>query len=166
MRIQCKACAITYFHPAISDSSYNLTQVNSVMSRIDLLCKLVAPSLLPLIVSNFNSRATWIILLLALTLVLWALEIWCAHTIARENEQLRLPKKPSDDETTAEDLEMDQVYQSIKPGLTSWPRGLYSVIWKDSVLRLKHYFSMPIWPASISISILELSVLACKSHLL
>jgi solute carrier family 40 (iron-regulated transporter), member 1 len=39
-----------------SESSYGLTEVNSVMKRIDLITKLVAPSLLPLIVSSFASR--------------------------------------------------------------------------------------------------------------
>jgi iron-regulated transporter 1 len=49
----------------ISDTevSYGLTEVNSVMKRIDLITKLVAPSLLPLIVSSFASRVGWIMFL-------------------------------------------------------------------------------------------------------
>jgi iron-regulated transporter 1 len=90
--------------PITSDTTYGLTQINAVMRRIDLICKLVAPSLLPLIVSTFNSRAAWIILLTITTILLWAAEVWCAHIIAKDNSQLRLPKVSSNDEATMEDL--------------------------------------------------------------
>ena len=73
-----------------SDVTYGLTQINAVLGRIDLICKLVAPSLLPLIVSNFNSRAAWIILLVVVTVIMWAFEVWCAHIIAKDNPQLEL----------------------------------------------------------------------------
>jgi iron-regulated transporter 1 len=53
-----------------TESSYTLTQVNSVLKRIDLITKLVAPSLLPLIVALFHSRNGWINLLGGLTVCL------------------------------------------------------------------------------------------------
>jgi iron-regulated transporter 1 len=135
------------------------------MARIDLICKLVAPSLVPVVVSNFNSRAAWVILLIVVTILLWALELWCAYIIATENEQLRLPKMPSNDEATAEDIEIDERYYNIRPGLNTWPQKLYFVLYQDPKLRFKHYFSMSVWPASISISMLQLSVLAYSSTL-
>lgn len=46
-----------------SESGYGLTEVNSVMKRIGLITKLVAPSLLPMIVSLLKSRIGWIMLL-------------------------------------------------------------------------------------------------------
>jgi iron-regulated transporter 1 len=49
-----------------SDAAYSLTQVNAVMGRIDLICKLVAPSLLPLIISK-SGRTSWILLLVGAT---------------------------------------------------------------------------------------------------
>ena len=136
------------------------------MARIDLICKLVAPSLLPLIVSNFNSRAAWIILLTVVTIVLWSLEVWCAHIIANENEQLRLPRTLSENVPTTEGIEVNERYHNIKPGFNTWPQTLYYVLYQDPKIRYKHYFSMSVWPASISVSILELSVLAYSSTLI
>jgi iron-regulated transporter 1 len=149
-----------------SDTTYGLTQINAVLGRIDLICKLVAPSLLPLIVSNFNSRAAWIILLIVVTAIMWVLELWCAHIIAKDNPQLRLPKAPSHDEATMEDLEIDERYHNIKPGLTTLPQKLYFVFYQDPRVRFKHYFSMAVWPASISISILQMTVLAYSATLI
>jgi solute carrier family 40 (iron-regulated transporter), member 1 len=57
-----------------TESSYSLTQVNSVLKRIDLITKLVAPSLLPLIISLIHSRVGWIALLGGLTV---CLPSWC-----------------------------------------------------------------------------------------
>lgn len=152
--------------PVTSDTSHGLTQINAVMRRIDLICKLVAPSLLPLIITNFNSRAGWIILLMVVTILMWALEVWCAHIIAKENEQLRLPKMPSNDEATIEDHNVDERYRSIKPGISTWLQKLYFVIYQDPRIRFKHYFSMSVWPASISISILQMTVLAYSATLI
>ena len=142
--------------PIMSDTTYGLTQINAVMRRIDLICKLVAPSLLPLIVANFDSRAAWIVLLMMVTVLMWALEIWCAHIIANDNPQLRLPKASSTDRATMEDLDVDESYYSIKPGPTTWPQKLYFIFYHDPRVRLKHYFSMAVWPASISISALQM----------
>ena len=149
-----------------SDTTYGLTQINAVLRRIDLVCKLVGPSLLPLIVSSLNSRAAWIILLIVITTIMWALEVWCAHIIARDNPQLRLPKALSQDGTTAEDLEIDERYHNIKPDLTTWPQKLYFTFYQDPRMRFKHYFSMAIWPASMSISILQMTVLSYSATLI
>lgn len=151
---------------ATRDTTYGLTQINAVMRRIDLICKLVAPSLLPLIVANFSSRAAWIILLMVVTLFMWAVEVWCAQIIANDNPQLRLPKAPSNDAATMEDLDVDETYYNIKPGLTTWPQQLYFVFYRDPRVRIKHYFSMAVWPASISISILQMTVLAYSATLI
>lgn len=152
--------------PTTSDTTYGLTQINAVMRRIDLICKLVAPSLLPLIVSNFNSRTAWVILLAVVTVVMWVLEVWCAHVIANENQKLRLPKSPSKDEATLEDRDIDERYHNITPGLTTWPEKLYYIFYEDPRVRFKHYFSMSVWPASISISMLQMTVLAYSATLI
>ena len=152
--------------PITIDITYGLTQVNSVMVRIDLLCKLVAPSLLPVVMSSFNSREAWILLLAGMAVVLWGVEVWCARIIARDNPELRQPKKASHDPATIEDHEIDGRYKLLKPGFQSWPRRMYFVCYQDPVVRLKHYFSMPMWPASISVSLLQLTVLAYSATLI
>jgi solute carrier family 40 (iron-regulated transporter), member 1 len=148
------------------DINYGLTEVNAVMTRIDLVCKLVAPSLLPVIISALNSRTAWILLLAVLTAAFWAMEVWIAGLIARENSELDSPKVPSYDSATEEDLEIEDQYNHLKPGLQSLPLKMYFVLYQEPAVRLKHYFSIAIWPASIASSLLQLTVLAYSATLI
>jgi iron-regulated transporter 1 len=145
---------------------YGLTDVNSVMTRIDLVCKLVAPSLLPVIITALNSRTAWILVLAVLTAVFWALEVWCARIIARENKKLDVPKVPSHDSATEEDLAIEDRYNHLKPGLRSLPQKMYFICYQDPSIRLRHYFSIPMWPASIASALLQLTVLAYSATLI
>ena len=148
------------------DIKYGLTEVNAVMIRIELVCKLIAPSLLPMIISTLNSRTAWILVLTALTAVFWALEIWCARIIARDNSELDTPKIPTHDSATDEDLAIQDRYDHLKPGLQSLPQKMYFVLYQDPAVRLRHYFSIPMWPASIAAALLQLTVLAYSATLI
>jgi iron-regulated transporter 1 len=136
------------------------------MVRIDLVCKLVAPSLLPIIISALNSRTTWVFILAVLTALFWALEVWFARIIARENSEIHIPKVPSNDSATAEDLAIEDRYNHLEPGLRSLPQKMYFILYQDPSARLRHYFSIPMWPASISGAILQLTVLAYSATLI
>jgi iron-regulated transporter 1 len=149
----------TLVDPIASHTEYGLTQINAVMRRIDLICKLVAPSLLPFIVSNLASHEAWILLLTGVTITLWALEVWCARMIARENPQLSDPKVNIDENGGA----AFSVAQQSKTGI---PHRLYKALFQDPFWRLRQYFSMSIWPASISIAILQMTVLAYSATLI
>jgi iron-regulated transporter 1 len=151
--------------PITPEVTYGLTQVNSVMVRIEMLCQLIAPLLLPVIMS-LNSRAGWILLLAGTTVILWIIEIWIARMIARENAELQALKKFSNDPATVEDLAVENQYEHLKPGIQSLPRKLYFVLYKDPAMRLKHYFSIGMWPASISSAMLNLTVLAYSATLI
>ena len=152
--------------PITPDMKYSLTQVNAVMRRIDFICKLVAPSLLPVVIAGFDSMAAWIILLAASTLVLWGLEITCAVVIARENAELRLPKKTPDNERETEGHIVQDSSETAGYELRSWPPGVYTMIVQEPIVRLKNYFSMEVWPASISVSLIQLTVLAYSATLI
>ncbi|CZR58376.1 uncharacterized protein PAC_08268 [Phialocephala subalpina] len=152
--------------PITPEISYGLTQVNSVMVRIELIVKLIAPSLLPLIMHTFNSQEGWILLLAAMTIVVWAIEVWCARLVARENPELQELKKPSIDSATIEDFEIEDQFVHLKPGLHSLPQKMYFVLYQDPAARLRHYFSIPMWPASISMALLQLTVLAYSATLI
>jgi iron-regulated transporter 1 len=152
--------------PITADLTYGLTQVNSVMVRIDLVCKLVAPSLLPLIISVLGSRTAWILILAVLTVVFWIIEVWCARIITRENSELNVPKVPSNDSATAEDLVIEDQYNHLQPGLQSLPQKMYLILYQDPSVRLRHYFSIPIWPASMASALLQLTVLAYSATLI
>jgi iron-regulated transporter 1 len=137
--------------PITSAITYDLTQVNAVNARIDQIVSLVAPSLLPLIMAFFGDRTGWISLLVGITVLLWIAEVWIARQIAAENAELREPKKPSHDLASIED---------------PWPTKLYYVLYQDPALRLRHFFSIPMWPASISTSLLHLTVLAYSATMI
>jgi iron-regulated transporter 1 len=136
------------------------------MVRIDLVCKLIAPSLLPVVISTLNSRTAYLLLLAVLTVVFWAAEVWCACVIARENTEIHTPKVPSNDSATVEDLAIEDWYNHLKPGLQSLPQKMYFILYQDPAARLRHYFSIAIWPASIAGALLQLTVLAYSATLI
>lgn len=152
--------------PITPDIAYDLTQVNSVMVRIEQIVKLLAPSLLPLIMAFFTNRSGWILLLTGITVILWVVEIWIARLIATENAEIRAAKTPSHDLATMEDIEIDTRFSHLKPGIASWPQKAFVVLYQDPALRLKHFFSIPMWPASIAVSLLKLTVLAYSATLI
>jgi solute carrier family 40 (iron-regulated transporter), member 1 len=152
--------------PITAEMDYGLTQVNAVMMRIELTCKLVAPSLLPLIVGSFESQIGWIFLVAASTILFWASGVWCVQVIARGNVQLQLPKQVFTSLNGARNFSVDDTltFPTLPP--RSWPRRVYGVLYRDPVTRLKHYFSLPMWPASISIALLQLTALAYSATLI
>jgi iron-regulated transporter 1 len=159
-------CIPVLVGPATPNMSYSLTQVNAVLSRLDLACKLIAPSLLPLIISTFDSQKRWILLLMSITAVLWVLEIWCAKVIARENTQLHLVKQNLKELGTLQmhNVEIEPKFPIV--GFYSWPQKAYRMFYGDPMTRLKSYFSMQIWPASFCIALFQMTILAYSSTLI
>ncbi|KAF4628702.1 hypothetical protein G7Y89_g9454 [Cudoniella acicularis] len=152
--------------PVTAEMQYSLTDVNAVMVRLDLACKLIAPSLLPLIVKTFPSQSEWIFFVAILTIVFWIVELWCATVVAKGNTQLQLPKRPFHDPTTTGIPHIDIHTLGFKPGMGSWPGKIYQIFYLNPAIRLKGYFSVSIWPASISIALLQLTVLAYSATLI
>jgi iron-regulated transporter 1 len=151
--------------PITPQVTYGLTQVNAVMKRLDLASKLVAPSILPLIIAVFNFREGWILLLATSTIVFLIVQIRSAHIAAREHPELLASKKPSTGMAADHDYEFEGNQGLHKSGFRSWPLRIYTSIYKNPVVRLKHYFSMPIWPASIAEALAQMTVLAYSSTL-
>ena len=149
-----------------AEMDFSLTQVNSVMMRIELICKLLAPSLLPLIVKSFNSPTGWILAIAASTISFWAFGVYCVQVIARGNVQLQLPKQIFTLLNGARQFSTEDTFIFPQLPSRSWPRKIYGFMYRDPVTRLKHYFSFPIWPASISIALLQPTVLAYSATLI
>jgi iron-regulated transporter 1 len=156
----------TLVGPITPDITYDLTQVNAVFIRIEHVVKLIAPSLLPLLMATFKIRAGWIFLLIGVTILLWIAEVWCARTIAAENPELRAAKNHSHDIASMEELSVEERMSQFVPGIRSWPANLYFVLYQEPALRLKHFFSIRMWPASMSVSLLQLTVLAYSATLI
>ncbi|TVY81125.1 Solute carrier family 40 member [Lachnellula suecica] len=152
--------------PIHTEMDHGLTQVNAVMMRIELVCKLVAPSLMPLIVKSFASQTGWIILLAVSTLVFWASGVWCVRVIAQGNVRLTLPKQIFTTLNEGRTFSVNDNFTFPQMPSKSWQRKAYGFLYRDPIMRLKHYFSFPIWPASISIALLQLTVLAYSATLI
>jgi iron-regulated transporter 1 len=146
--------------PVVSQTKYSLTQINAVMRRIDMICKLVAPSLLPLVVSNMASHKAWIMLLAGVTILFWGLEVWCARVIVRENPILSQPKEHSKPDN------LDPHERQTKKSTLSVSRKVYDSLFRDPFDRFTHYFSMSIWPASMALAMLQMTVLAYSATLI
>lgn len=152
--------------PITPDIMYSLTQVNAVMVRIDLLCKLVAPSLLPLVTAFFASRSSWILLLSIITALFFLGEILCVFVLFAECKEELLTPKTAPPEQATMGLGTEDQYDYLKPEIGLWPKKLFIALYQDPAARLKHFFSFPMWPASVSIALLQLTVLAYSATLI
>ncbi|TVY38510.1 Solute carrier family 40 member, partial [Lachnellula occidentalis] len=152
--------------PIAAEMDYSLTQVNSVMMRIELICKLLAPSLLPLIVKSFKSPTGWILVIAACTIAFWAFGVCCVQVISRGNVQLQLPKQIFTLLNGTRTFTTEDTFTFPQLPSRSWPRRIYGFIYRDPATRLKLYFSFPMWPASVSIALLQLTVLAYSATLI
>lgn len=54
----------------------------------------------------------------------------------------------------------------LKPGVSSLPRKILFVLCQDPAVRLRHFFSIPMWPASISLALLQITVLAYSATMI
>ena len=151
--------------PITPEVTYGLTQVNAVMKRLDLASKLVAPSILPLIIVVFNFREGWILLLATTTIVFLIIQVRSVYVIARENPELRARKSPSTGMSTNEDYGIEHESGLLRTGFRTWPFKIYVSAYKNPVARLWHYFSMPVWPASMAEALAQMTVLAYSSTL-
>ncbi|KAL2067360.1 hypothetical protein VTL71DRAFT_1785 [Oculimacula yallundae] len=128
--------------------AYDLTHLNSVMRRIDLVCKLVAPILISVIISATNTRLG-VLIVGAMSAISWPLEIYCAKRVWSRNPQLQAPKI-----CRAEESEETEVLRPVSVGSRLLQAlQLYTQDFKD-------YFSSTVWIPSLALALLHLSALS------
>jgi len=131
---------------------YDLMHLNSAMRRIDLICKLIAPISISIVVSATGIKIG-VIVVGAMSMISWGLEIWCARRVWNANPKLRELKVSNEEEDSASSL----------PPLASSPQSLAKRI--TSCLRkyvrdFRNYFSSTVWIPSLSLAFLHISALA------
>jgi iron-regulated transporter 1 len=132
---------------------YDLTHLNAVMRRIDLICKLVAPILISIIVSAMGTRIG-VLAVGATSMMSWGIEIFCAKKVWTRNPKLNARKLVSGR------VEHENVIPNI-PSRTKWrqvSRALHRY-GQD----FKNYFSSQVWPASLALTMLHLSALSYEA---
>jgi solute carrier family 40 (iron-regulated transporter), member 1 len=167
--------------PGIKDGEapkHGLTQINAVMSRIDLICKLLSPIALSAFTSAVGSVRVVIATLLILNVVTWPVETWSATRVWRLNRRLREPKVADIEVTDMPNLDLDtqilgehggdllkeegsgwqQSRQRAYQAIQTTYRGV--AIWLlDYKGNIQIYFAYSVWLPSIALSTLHFSVL-------
>ena len=149
---------------------YDLTHLNAVMSRIDLICKLGAPIVMSMFMSATKSSRLGAVAMIALNFVSWPLEYWTAQTCWQDSTGLQ-QKKAKTPTTCAE----AGVSKDIEPEKSpEYPRiwaSLHHVVGRfSSWIRqygwsLKLYFATDIWMASLAVTGLHFSILVFSGTL-
>ena len=142
-------------------SAYDLTHLNAVMRRIDLVCKLISPLMISIIISASGSTRIGVMVVAGMSASSLGLEMWCARRVWHANPQLRQAKN----ETIASTA-MPEPAGSSEP---HWPQraknhiatGFYS-----QIKNLRDYFGSEVWMPSLSLALLHLSVLSYSATFL
>lgn len=141
-------------------SDFDLSHLNAVMSRIDLVCKLISPIAMSGFMSATGNPRFTAAVLVVLNLATWPLEYWTTRVVWFANDQLRVPKSGRDVSNHSAagicdarwSFSMDRLClaQKLKKVYT-WCVGY--------VLCLQAYFSTEVWIPSVTMSSLHFSVM-------
>ena len=149
---------------------HDLTHLNAVMSRIDLICKLGAPIVMSLFMSATKSSRLGAVGLIALNLISWPLEYWTVRTVWLGSTRLQREKTgisttcakagfPRDSE-----CEKSPKYSGLLQPILEIVGRFFSWI-RQYGLSLKLYFATEIWMASLAVTSLHFSILVFSGTL-
>lgn len=133
---------------------YDLTQLNSVMRRIDLICKLIAPILISVIISATDVKIG-VLVVGSMSAASWAVELWCAKRVWDLNPRLKAPKILGDQETSGLSTGTLSIVESR-------PRTFLNTAFTGVsryVQDFKNYFSSMVWTPSLALALLHISAL-------
>ncbi|KAI9738943.1 MAG: hypothetical protein M1818_005257 [Claussenomyces sp. TS43310] len=152
---------------APSGNAYDLTHLNAVMRRIDLICKLVAPIFISAIISTTASVQLGVLIVGAMSASSWGFEWLCAKRVWNSNSRLRTPKTaPAELASPALELhDSSPVPQQILPRGRNFIGKSSS--WLEKYCQdFKSYFSSIIWIPSMALCLLHLTVLSYSATLI
>ena len=158
---------------SVPGSPFDLTHLNTVMKRIDMLCKFLAPLAISTFTSAVVSIKMAVLAVVIISLLSLGPECWCLQRVWKENRQLRAPKKIVR-ENSGECMDANSQGQ---PGLNTSLKGSRSQR-RPLLLRqflriiseingsiqshvdgLQYYFRSPVWLPSLCVATLHASVL-------
>ena len=151
---------------------YDLTQLNAVMSRIDLICKLGAPIVMSVFMSATKSSRLGAVAMIALNFVSWPLEYWTARTSWLHST--RLQKEKAVIHTACAEAGVSKNIEPEKaleyPCVRLWTPfhgfvGRFSSWTRQYGWSLKLYFATDIWMASLAVTGLHFSILVFSGTL-
>lgn len=128
---------------------YDLTNLNSSMRRIDLICKLVAPIVISVVISTTTIRIG-VLVVGIMSPLSWVLECWCARRAWLRNPGLKALKivEVPGSTSVVPPLALGSFISQVNQSLRGYSRDL------------QLYFSSPVWIPSLSLAFLHISSLA------
>ena len=159
-------------------TKFDLTHLNTVMRRIDILCKLLAPLALSTFIATVAPMKVAVIAVAFLNILGCGPEYWSVQNVWRQNHRLRVPKKILDH--NLEHSDSDTQSQSSSPAYPK-ERSAYSRLPTTYVLKiisevrvsvhshmdgLRYFFSSSVWIPSLCAAVLHASVLTYSGTLI
>ena len=143
-------------------NAYNLTHLNAVTRRIDLICKLISPLVISMIISASKSTKIGVMVVAGIGALSWGVEIWCARRVWHANPRLRQSKQ-DESVTTAK---ISEPVSSPKPGWAQRTKECVTAGYHNQAKSLRDYFGSDVWVPSLSLALLHLSVLSYSATFL
>lgn len=135
---------------------YDLTHLNAVMRRIDLICKLIAPIIISAIIAFTKSTKIGVLVVAGTNILSWPADYVCARRVWASIPRLRRPRPTVvfTDETSGP--EEPENTPRVSPSLR---RRAYSTF-NRQLDSLRFYLSTPVWTPSLALALLHFSVLS------
>ena len=152
-----------------ASTPYDLTHLNAVMRRIDLICKVITPFLISGFVTTVNHHQIGIIAVALVSGLSWAAELWCARKVYSSSSALCSPKEFAKFDTVSiiERVSGNEAISIRNPLNLLYEIWHQSVVWFwDQSLLLQQYFSTSVWIPSMAWALLHLTVLAYSASLI
>ena len=140
--------------------AYDLTHLNAMMRRIDLVCKLIAPIITSAVISVVGLKYG-ICTVGGMSAISWGIEVFSAKKVWNSNSALRVQKKPEARETlhgngpVTHEISITEARLPLAQRLISDIKHSTNLFKKDVV----RFFSTTVWIPSIALSMLHISVL-------
>ena len=135
---------------------YNLTRLNAVMRRIDLVCKLIGPLVISFIIAG-TSMHTGVFVVAGMSASTWSIEIWSAWSVWRSCHVLQQPKT-----ATCHNDPAVLVHNQHSRSFCIRTREMA----KAHMSQLQAYFGSSVWIPSLALSLLHVSVLTYNATLI
>ena len=148
---------------------YDLTHLNTVMRRIDMLCKVVAPLAVSTFMSTLGSKGIAVAMVAGMSSLSWPLECWCLQQVWKQISRLRAQKDAAYGTRNSDDSN-----ESVAPRLKAYTKGSSTYRARDLILKamsevtgsvraygngLHGYFNTAVWIPSVCAAIPHTSVL-------
>ena len=146
-----------------SSVSYNLTHLNTLMRRIDMLCKLVAPLFVSFSMGLVRSEEAMAFVIALFSTLSWGFECWCIQQVWKSNSRARVPKP-------FQDVHHNSASKYKRPAniLEKLERLVSSTIQNIRAFNesFRYYFSTPVWIPSMCAAVPHASVLTFSGTLI